>query len=276
MTALLILSNEALKSSSQHKEIVSIGIGFPWQTEVRIGFSVYNSRVFLNLFKTGSFGGNDCKKFHKKPRYSKSRSDTNRKHSPWWITMTTVRKDTPDAIGCDAKAVLDSLSAHIAILDCQGVILETNRTWRDFAQNNQVQRKNSKFVYFLTWHGFDILHRLVDWTWTVNTLRTSYACDVMKPFPVQAAIIVALLVIFIGLIGFSEFLHTHDDPFYHDNCPICQWHLVLSALFLFACCPISACFHVTRFLASPVSPRRFQRHIFSSNFLRAPPSFPCI
>ncbi len=32
-----------------------------------------------------------------------------------------------------ARTVLDSLSAHIAILDKNGVILETNKAWRDFA-----------------------------------------------------------------------------------------------------------------------------------------------
>jgi len=32
-----------------------------------------------------------------------------------------------------AQTVLDSLSAHIAILDENGVILETNKAWRDFA-----------------------------------------------------------------------------------------------------------------------------------------------
>ena len=34
------------------------------------------------------------------------------------------------------KVALDSLSAHIAILDEEGVILETNRAWRDFARAN--------------------------------------------------------------------------------------------------------------------------------------------
>lgn len=34
------------------------------------------------------------------------------------------------------KVVIDSLSAHIAILDDQGIIMETNRAWQDFAQEN--------------------------------------------------------------------------------------------------------------------------------------------
>lgn len=36
----------------------------------------------------------------------------------------------------EARMVLDSLSAHIAILDENGVILDTNRAWRDFAGEN--------------------------------------------------------------------------------------------------------------------------------------------
>ena len=36
----------------------------------------------------------------------------------------------------EARTVLDSLSAHIAIVDQQGVILDTNRAWRVFAQKN--------------------------------------------------------------------------------------------------------------------------------------------
>jgi len=34
------------------------------------------------------------------------------------------------------KVVIDSLSAHIAILDDRGVIIETNRAWQDFAKEN--------------------------------------------------------------------------------------------------------------------------------------------
>lgn len=34
------------------------------------------------------------------------------------------------------KLALDSLSAHIAILDEDGVIIETNRAWKDFAEHN--------------------------------------------------------------------------------------------------------------------------------------------
>jgi DNA-binding CsgD family transcriptional regulator len=35
-----------------------------------------------------------------------------------------------------AQSVLDSLSAHITILDADGIILETNRAWREFAIAN--------------------------------------------------------------------------------------------------------------------------------------------
>ncbi|MDX9787420.1 MAG: LuxR C-terminal-related transcriptional regulator [Desulfobacterales bacterium] len=36
----------------------------------------------------------------------------------------------------DARSVFDSLSAHIAILDENGVIVDTNQAWRDFAVQN--------------------------------------------------------------------------------------------------------------------------------------------
>jgi DNA-binding CsgD family transcriptional regulator len=39
-----------------------------------------------------------------------------------------------------ARTVLDSLSAHIAILDADGVILETNRAWRDFSAQSGVPK----------------------------------------------------------------------------------------------------------------------------------------
>lgn len=34
------------------------------------------------------------------------------------------------------QVIIDSLSAHVAILDQQGVIVETNRSWQDFARTN--------------------------------------------------------------------------------------------------------------------------------------------
>jgi len=34
------------------------------------------------------------------------------------------------------KVIIDSISAHVAILDDQGVILETNRSWQEFANEN--------------------------------------------------------------------------------------------------------------------------------------------
>jgi len=43
-------------------------------------------------------------------------------------------KETSNLFAAElARTVLDSLSAHIAILDENGVILETNKAWRDFA-----------------------------------------------------------------------------------------------------------------------------------------------
>ena len=35
-----------------------------------------------------------------------------------------------------ARAVINSLSAHIAILDKKGVILETNRAWNTYSLKN--------------------------------------------------------------------------------------------------------------------------------------------
>ncbi|GBC63290.1 LuxR family transcriptional regulator [Desulfonema ishimotonii] len=40
-----------------------------------------------------------------------------------------------------AKSVLNSLSAHIAILDQNGVILETNQAWKAFAMSNKVENR---------------------------------------------------------------------------------------------------------------------------------------
>ena len=39
-----------------------------------------------------------------------------------------------------ARTVLDSLSAHIAILDANGIILETNRAWRNFSTQSGVPK----------------------------------------------------------------------------------------------------------------------------------------
>ena len=38
-----------------------------------------------------------------------------------------------------AQTILNSISAHIAILDANGFILETNRAWKNFAEANQIQ-----------------------------------------------------------------------------------------------------------------------------------------
>ena len=40
----------------------------------------------------------------------------------------------------EARTVLDSLSAHIAIVDENGIILDTNQAWRDFAVQNGMPR----------------------------------------------------------------------------------------------------------------------------------------
>lgn len=44
-----------------------------------------------------------------------------------------------------AETVLDSLSAHIAILDSQGWIVKTNKAWREFATANAMQLRPEAF-----------------------------------------------------------------------------------------------------------------------------------
>ena len=44
-----------------------------------------------------------------------------------------------------AKTVLDSISAHIAILDQDGVILETDKAWQSFAQSGKA-KENVDFI----------------------------------------------------------------------------------------------------------------------------------
>ena len=34
------------------------------------------------------------------------------------------------------QVIIDSMSAHVAILNEYGVIIETNRSWQDFAREN--------------------------------------------------------------------------------------------------------------------------------------------
>src|SRR5690606_33005560 len=41
-----------------------------------------------------------------------------------------------------ARATVDALSAHIAIIDENGVIVAVNKAWRDFASSNQPVRSN--------------------------------------------------------------------------------------------------------------------------------------
>jgi hypothetical protein len=40
-----------------------------------------------------------------------------------------------------AKTVLDSISAHIAILDQDGIILETNKAWQSFAKSGKAKEQ---------------------------------------------------------------------------------------------------------------------------------------
>ena len=57
------------------------------------------------------------------------------------------RNGAPEAVSFDyssslAKTVLDSLSANIAIMDKNGVILETNHAWRKYATVNEMEGSN--------------------------------------------------------------------------------------------------------------------------------------
>ena len=62
--------------------------------------------------------------------------------------MTNNKKEDRSEIapinftGTLAKTVFDSLSANIAIIDETGVILETNRAWRNYATANQMEGAN--------------------------------------------------------------------------------------------------------------------------------------
>ncbi len=57
--------------------------------------------------------------------------------------MTKTIEMEANTAPCDldnafAQTVINSISAHIAIIDANGVILETNKAWRDFASQGQV------------------------------------------------------------------------------------------------------------------------------------------
>ncbi|CAB5079425.1 diguanylate cyclase/phosphodiesterase (GGDEF & EAL domains) with PAS/PAC sensor(s) [Olavius algarvensis associated proteobacterium Delta 3] len=54
------------------------------------------------------------------------------------MTKQQTRRNRPDFTDPLAQTVLNSLSAHIAILDHQGVIVETNRAWRKFAGRGEM------------------------------------------------------------------------------------------------------------------------------------------
>jgi DNA-binding CsgD family transcriptional regulator len=54
-----------------------------------------------------------------------------------WKSMKPSESSSAD--GSFAKTILDSLSAHVAILDADGIILESNRAWKRFAQSNQIR-----------------------------------------------------------------------------------------------------------------------------------------
>jgi hypothetical protein len=67
---------------------------------------------------------------------------------------------------------------------------------------------------------------------TFSTLKVHYACGAMKSYPAQSAIILALLVIFIGLVGLSEFFHTCEPTAHRGRESICfnrQHHVEVKA-----------------------------------------------
>ncbi len=68
-----------------------------------------------------------------------------------------------------ARTVLDSLSAHISILDANGIILETNRAWRNFStESGMPQDLEYKGINYLsicdtaTGSDADIAHKVAD------------------------------------------------------------------------------------------------------------------
>ena len=66
---------------------------------------------------------------------------------PNLIMNNHIKNNSPEIVPFDfsaslAKTVLNSLSANIAILDENGVILETNQAWRDYATANKMEGSN--------------------------------------------------------------------------------------------------------------------------------------
>ena len=71
-------------------------------------------------------------------------------YSPYIEFIKTIQKRNKDPlqrqeaektlklIDWFAHVVLNSLSAHIAILDQNGVIIQTNQAWREFAQEHNI------------------------------------------------------------------------------------------------------------------------------------------
>jgi len=53
-------------------------------------------------------------------------------------SVATAAPPAPETTGCYDRTIFDSLSAHIAILDKSGRILDTNQAWRTFGQENAV------------------------------------------------------------------------------------------------------------------------------------------
>ena len=64
-----------------------------------------------------------------------------------------------DFSGSLAKTVLNSLSANIAIIDEYGVILETNKAWRNYATENKMKGSDDSIFYL----SIDPARQILEW-----------------------------------------------------------------------------------------------------------------
>ncbi len=55
--------------------------------------------------------------------------------------MPAAEIDGQTAADQIARTILNSISAHVAILDQNGLIIETNRAWKQFAEENQIRMR---------------------------------------------------------------------------------------------------------------------------------------
>ncbi|MEE4356800.1 MAG: chemotaxis protein CheB [Desulfococcaceae bacterium] len=79
---------------------------------------------------------------------------TERKQAEDALKASEERQRTAHAF---AASVIDSLSAHICVLDQDGIILQVNRAWQNFADANSPTAGR----YFLGWNYFDICQKAI-------------------------------------------------------------------------------------------------------------------